>query len=90
MQPGDPIGEGWAIYKRFWRHLVPIALVTYLVISLLSLALTALGGVLGARAQRRRHDHDVRLHRPGDRGSSRSGQRRSAAAIVVSSGALVL
>jgi hypothetical protein len=48
MQPGDPIGEGWAIYKRFWRHLVPIALVVYLVVSLISLALVALGGVLGA------------------------------------------
>ena len=50
MQVGDPIGEGWAIYKRFWRHLVPIALVTYLVISLISLVLVALAGVLGAIA----------------------------------------
>lgn len=48
MQPGDPIREGWAIYKRFWHHLVPLALVVYLVISLLALALAAIGGVLGA------------------------------------------
>lgn len=47
MQIGDPIGEGWAIYKRFWRHLLPIALVTYLVISVLTLLFTAIGGALG-------------------------------------------
>ena len=47
MQIGEPIGEGFEIYKRFWRHLLPVALVTYLIISLLSLALAALGGVLG-------------------------------------------
>lgn len=50
MQVGDPIGEGWAIYKRFWRHLLPLALVTYLVISLVSLLLTVVAGVLGALA----------------------------------------
>ena len=50
MQVGDPIGQGWSIYKRFWRHLVPIALVTYLVISLLALALQAVAGTLGALA----------------------------------------
>jgi hypothetical protein len=46
LQIGDPIGEGWSIYKRFWAHLLPIALVTYLVISLLTLALAGIGGVL--------------------------------------------
>lgn len=50
MQVGDPIGEGWGIYKRFWQHLVPIALVTYLVISLVALLLQAVAGTLGALA----------------------------------------
>jgi hypothetical protein len=50
MQVGEPIGEGWAIYKRFWRHLLPIALVTYLVISLVTLLFAAIGGALGALA----------------------------------------
>ena len=50
MQVGDPIGEGWGIYKRFWRHLLPIALVTYVVISLIVLVLGLIAGVLGALA----------------------------------------
>jgi hypothetical protein len=50
MQVGDPIREGWAIYKRFWQHLVPIALVTYLVISLIALLLQVVAGTLGAIA----------------------------------------
>lgn len=50
MQVGDPIGEGWTIYKRFWHHLLPIAFVTYLVISLLALALQKVAGTLGALA----------------------------------------
>jgi hypothetical protein len=48
MQIGDPIGEGWTIYKRFWRHLLPIAFVVSLVISLISLGLSAAGGAFGA------------------------------------------
>jgi len=50
VQIGDPIGEGWGIYKRFWRHLLPIALVTYVVVSLVSLALAFAAGVLGSLA----------------------------------------
>lgn len=46
MEIGDPLSEGWGIYKRFWRHLLPVALVTYLIISLLTLALAGIGGVL--------------------------------------------
>jgi hypothetical protein len=46
VQVGDPLGEGWAIYKRFWNHLLPIALVTYLVISLITFALAGIGGAL--------------------------------------------
>src|SRR3954471_5621508 len=48
MQIGDALGGGWDLYKRFWRHLVPIALVVYLAISLVALVLTALAGILGA------------------------------------------
>jgi hypothetical protein len=44
VQIGEPIGEGWAIYKRFWRHLLPIAFVVSLVVSAISLVLTAAGG----------------------------------------------
>lgn len=50
MQVGEPIGEGWAIYKRFWRHLIPIALVVYLVVSLVALALASTGSSLSALA----------------------------------------
>jgi hypothetical protein len=49
VQIGDPIGEGWATYKRFWQHLLPIALVTYLIISLVTLVLRG-AGALGALA----------------------------------------
>jgi len=50
MQVGDPIGEGWAIYKRFWRHLLPIAFVVLVIISLVTLLLRGAGavGAIGA------------------------------------------
>ena len=47
MQVGEAIGGGWDIYKRFWRHLLPIAFVVYLVISLITILLVAIAGVLG-------------------------------------------
>lgn len=50
MQVGEPIGEGWQIYKRFWAHLIPIALVVYLVVSLIALALASTGSRLSALA----------------------------------------
>lgn len=50
MQIGDPLGEGWAIYKRFWRHLLPIAFVVSIVVSLVALALSAAGGTLAVLA----------------------------------------
>ncbi len=50
MQVGEPIGEGWAIYKRFWSHLIPIALVVYLVVSLIALALASTGSSLSTLA----------------------------------------
>jgi hypothetical protein len=48
MQVGDALSGGWDIYKRFWRHLIPIALVVYLAISLIALLLVAIAGFLGA------------------------------------------
>lgn len=50
MQVGEPIGEGWTIYKRFWAHLIPIALAVYLVVSLIALALASTGSRLSALA----------------------------------------
>jgi hypothetical protein len=50
VQIGDPLGEGWAIYKRFWQHLLPIAFVTYLVVSLIALVLALAGGIVGSLA----------------------------------------
>jgi hypothetical protein len=47
VQVGEAIGGGWDIYKRFWRHLLPIAFVVYLVISLITILLVAIAGVLG-------------------------------------------
>ncbi|HEV8460184.1 MAG TPA: hypothetical protein VGQ38_05690 [Gaiellaceae bacterium] len=50
MQVGDPIGEGWDIYKRFWRHLLPIAFVVIVIIGLVTLILHGAGavGAIGA------------------------------------------
>lgn len=50
MQVGDPIGEGWEIYKRFWRHLLPIAFTILIIIGLVTLLLRGAGalGALGA------------------------------------------
>ena len=48
MQPGVIIGEAWGLYKRHWQHFVPIALVVFIVVSLISLLLTAALGVVGA------------------------------------------
>jgi hypothetical protein len=48
MQVGEPIREGWETYKRFWQHLLPIALVVYVLISLVTLLFAAIGGILGA------------------------------------------
>ena len=44
MQVGEPIGQGWSIYMRFWQHLLPIAFVVSLIVSAISLVLAAAGG----------------------------------------------
>lgn len=48
MQAGAVIGKAWETYKAHWRHLLPIAFVVYVLISLLILLLGALLGWLGA------------------------------------------
>jgi len=54
MQAGTIIGRAWEMYKAHWRHLIPIAALVYVLISLLELVLVALlgwvGYVLGAFA----------------------------------------
>jgi hypothetical protein len=45
------IGEAWGVYKSHWRHLLPIAFVTYLVVAvltaLLAAVLTWVGAIIG-------------------------------------------
>ena len=54
MQAGTIIGRAWEMYKAHWRHLIPIAALVYVLISLLELVLVSLlgwvGYVLGAFA----------------------------------------
>ena len=50
MSPTDILGEAWREYGRHWRHLLPIALVVYVLLSLFSLLLVALLGWIGAIA----------------------------------------
>jgi hypothetical protein len=42
------VSEAWDLYRRHWRHLVPIALVVYLVLALLGLLLSQLSSVVAA------------------------------------------
>ena len=48
MQAGAVIGKAWETYTTHWRHLLPIAFVVYVLISLLILLLGALLGWFGA------------------------------------------
>lgn len=50
MSPTTILGEAWGLYKRHWRHLLPIALAIYVLLSLLVLLLAALLGWLGVIA----------------------------------------
>jgi hypothetical protein len=50
VDPGSILREAWELYKAQWRHLLPLALVVYLALSLLALALALLLGWLGAIA----------------------------------------
>ena len=48
LQPGAIIGEAWRLYREHWRHFLPIALVVYLILGLVTLVLTLLLGWVGA------------------------------------------
>lgn len=50
MSPTAVLREAWGLYKTHWRHLLPIAFVVYVLLSLLTLLLAALLGWLGAIA----------------------------------------
>ena len=41
------LGEAWELYKRHWRHLLPIALVVYLLLAAFTLFLVLMLGSLG-------------------------------------------
>jgi hypothetical protein len=45
MSPGTILSEAWGLYKEHWRHFLPIALVVYIVLGLVALALSLLGWV---------------------------------------------
>lgn len=48
MQPGAVIREAWELYKTHWQTLLPIALVVYIALGLISLLLAAVLGWFGA------------------------------------------
>jgi hypothetical protein len=48
VQPGDVIREAWGQYKAHWQHLLPLALVVYLILGVISLVLTIALGWFGA------------------------------------------
>ncbi len=50
MRVGDVFGDAWGLYKAHWRHLLPIALAVYLLLSVFSVLLAVLLGWLGAIA----------------------------------------
>jgi len=50
VSAGEVIGEAWDYYKGHWRHLLPIAFVVYLLLSLFTLLLVILLGWFGAIA----------------------------------------
>jgi hypothetical protein len=50
MRAGAVIGQAWELYKAHWHHLLPIALIVYVLISLLALLLVVLLGWVGAVA----------------------------------------
>jgi hypothetical protein len=42
------ISEAWALYRRHWQHLIPIAALVYVAIAVLTLLFSQLGAVVGA------------------------------------------
>jgi hypothetical protein len=50
VNPTGVLGEAWGLYKAHWRHLLPIAFVVYLLLSLFTLLLVLLLDWVGAIA----------------------------------------
>jgi len=50
VSPTAVLGEAWSLYKTHWRHLLPIAFVVYLLLSLFTLLLVLLLSWVGAIA----------------------------------------
>jgi hypothetical protein len=50
VSPTAVLGEAWSLYKTHWRHLLPIAFVVYLLLSLFTLLLVVLLSWVGAIA----------------------------------------
>jgi hypothetical protein len=48
VQPREVLGEAWALYKAHWRHFLPLALLVFVVLSLVSLLLSLVLGWFGA------------------------------------------
>jgi hypothetical protein len=48
VQPGAIYGEAWGLYKRFWKHFIPIALVIFLIVSVATLLLVLVLSWVGA------------------------------------------
>jgi hypothetical protein len=48
MQAGAVVREAWELYKGHWRTFLPLALIVYVVLGLVTLVLAALLGVVGA------------------------------------------
>ena len=48
MQPGAIVREAWELYKGHWRTFVPLALIVYIVLGLVTLVFALLLGWLGA------------------------------------------
>jgi hypothetical protein len=48
VQAGDVLREAWALYKAQWRHFLPLALLVFVVISLIGLVLAFALGWFGA------------------------------------------
>jgi hypothetical protein len=47
MSVGEIVSEAWALYRAQWRHLIPLAGIFYVILSLLTLVLAALLSWLG-------------------------------------------
>src|SRR5690348_12468148 len=47
MSVGEILSEAWGLYRTHWRHLIPLAAIFYVVLSLITLLLGAIFSWLG-------------------------------------------